>query len=152
MATKRSTTDSENQHSFIFYHALILWWLFIQLLLQLRVFSLSRLLVSFHPSLYSKEFWLFILYALMALNFVHESHRKDYSSVCACLCRSLILIFYPVVSLASLTLGAIVFMPKAQSRAPNRTDESRIFFAKRTQQTYERMHKYTNPHIYHSLK
>lgn len=27
--TKRSTTDSENQHSFIFYHALILWWLFI---------------------------------------------------------------------------------------------------------------------------
>lgn len=46
--------------------------------------SSSSFSSSFHPFLYPKVFWLFISYALMALNFVYKSHIKDYNCVCIC--------------------------------------------------------------------
>lgn len=88
-----------------------------------------------------KAFWLFISYALMVVNFVYESHIKDYN--CIFLSNSFnVLLFF----LHLLTLEAIVFVHTA--------DLCR-FFLHMNRKRDENARIYTNspnPHICYSTR
>lgn len=82
----------------------------------------------------------------MALNFAHESHRKDY----ICVCSSLILFAF-CCFVCIIDIGCDCFHAESSIARVNEAS-SHMDSLLSAHNKHVRIYKCTNPHIYHALK